>query len=121
MAYRVEFSGVTVSCDTVGEAAVLARELAQPQPPKTWGSLMVVEPRKPVPVPPSTPPAAPRPAPSVTSAGRGFTCRDCKGHFTSKGKTGPVPTFCTSCAGKQKGKARAAKCFDENQPIGGQK
>ncbi len=30
MAYRVEFSGVTITCDSVGEAAFLARELATP-------------------------------------------------------------------------------------------
>ncbi len=121
MAYRVEFSGVVVSCDTVGEAAFLARELAQPQPPKTWGSLMVVEPRKPEPpsTPPPVPPPSPRTAPSVV--GRGFTCRDCRGHFTSKGKTGPVPTFCTSCAGKQKGKTKVTQAFHEDLPIGGQK
>lgn len=47
MSYRVEFSGVVVSCDTVGEAAFLARELAQ-APPRP-------EPRPTFVVPASTP------------------------------------------------------------------
>ncbi len=122
MAYRVEFSGVTITCDSVGEAAFLARELATP--------VRAPEPRPTFVVPASTrlalaanvPPSPPRPAPTVTVAGRGYACRDCKGHFNSKAKTGPLPTFCPSCAGKQKGKPKPpAKAFREDTPIGAQK